>query len=126
MAGFFGPDRQDIMSGSRGACLPATTRDERTAIWAVMNLSGYSGKKKELEMGLKLNRIDAAGAHGELDGAPFKLEIEDGRYVAKIGDDDRRWLSEGAVEAPLTRSVIRGLTYQLIAIYRNASRPAFA
>lgn len=77
-------------------------------------------------MGLKLNHIDAAGAHGDLDGALFSLEVEGGRYVAKIGQDGRGWSSEGPVEAPLTRSVVRGLTYQLIALYRNASRPAFA
>ncbi|WP_411839658.1 hypothetical protein [Paracoccus sp. ME4] len=125
--GPFGADIADITSVSEErACLPANTRDERTATWAVMKLSGYSGKKKELEMGLKLNRIDADGAHGDLDGTPFRLEVEGGRYFARIGEEDRRWSSEGAVEAPLSRSVIRGLTYQLIAIYRNASRPAFA
>lgn len=77
-------------------------------------------------MGLKLNHIDAEGANGDLDGAPFSLAIEGERYIAKIGQDDHGWSSEGQVDAPLTRSVIRGLTYQLIALYRNASRPAFA
>lgn len=77
-------------------------------------------------MGLKLNHIGADGARGDLDGAQFSLEVEGDRYVAKIGQGGRGWSKEGEVGAPSSRSVVLGLTYNLIAIYRNACRPTLA
>ena len=75
-------------------------------------------------MGLKLHHIDARGAHGELDGQPFRLNAAEAGWRAEIGEGGRTWTQDGAFTVTGRKAIseVRNLTYQVIAIYRTFQR----
>lgn len=75
-------------------------------------------------MGLKLHHIDARGAHGELDGQPFRLSTADAAWRAEIGEHDRTWSHGGAFSESGNKAIseVRNLTYLVISLYRDFQR----
>lgn len=75
-------------------------------------------------MGLKLHHIDTTGAHGDLDGQPFRLEADASGWRAEIGKSGQAWTRNGvlAETGRLAISEIRVITYHVVSLYRSFQR----